>query len=163
MITIRLIRIGKKNSASFRLVLTDKKNPPRGGRFLEILGNYNPRKKEINLKKERITHWLSQGAKTSDTVHNLLVGQGVIKGEKIKKKIKIKKKAEETKPETGEGAIKPEEAKEETKKEEKTEEAKEEPVKEQEKPKEEKPAEKKEKPAVPAEETADIDKSEKEE
>lgn len=97
MLTIRLIKIGKKNSPSFRLVLTDKKNPPRGGRFLEILGNYNPRSKEINLKKERLVYWLAQGAKTSDTVHNLLVSQAVIPGPKIRKNIKIKKKAEEIK------------------------------------------------------------------
>jgi small subunit ribosomal protein S16 len=154
MIIIRLIRIGKKNSSSFRLVLTDKKNPPRGGRFLEILGNYNPRKKESNLKKERINYWLSQGAKASDTVHNLLINQGVIKGPKIKKKIKIKKKAEEAKKEE----IGKEAAKEEVKEKpaEKTEEVKEEPVEEQNKPKEEEPVAKKE------EKTPDIDKSEKE-
>jgi len=154
MIIIRLIRIGKKNSSSFRLVLTDKKNPPRGGRFLEILGNYNPRKKEIKLEKERINYWLSQGAKTSDTVHNLLVAQGVIEGKKIKKKLKIKKKGEEAK-------------KEETKEkiEEKKEESKEEPVEkaEEQNKSEEKSAKAEEKPAAPAEGEPEIDKSKKEE
>lgn len=113
MLTIRLIKIGKKNSPSFRLVLTDKKNPPRGGRFLEILGNYNPREKEINLKKERLVYWLAQGAKTSDTVHNLLVSQSVVPGPKIRKNIKIKKKAEEIKKKETE-ETKAEEIKEET-------------------------------------------------
>jgi len=101
MLIIRLVRTGKKNAPSFRLVLVKKTAPPKSGRFLEVLGSYNPRrlvkkgaasgKKEINLKTERIKHWLSQGVKTSGTVHNLLVGQGLIKGPKIKKKIKVKK------------------------------------------------------------------------
>ena len=47
--------------------------------LLEILGNYNPHNKEINFKEERIKHWLSQGAKASETVHNLLIKKGVIK------------------------------------------------------------------------------------
>ncbi|MCG2695632.1 30S ribosomal protein S16 [Candidatus Parcubacteria bacterium] len=80
-------------------MLTEKKNAAKSGRFLEVLGSYNPhsRGKEITLKKERIEYWLSQGAKSSDTVHNLLVSQGVIKGPKIARKIKsktIKKKEE---------------------------------------------------------------------
>jgi small subunit ribosomal protein S16 len=97
MLIIRLVRTGKKNAPSFRLVLVKKTAPPKSGRFLEVLGSYNPRqlvkkgaasgKKEINLKTERIKHWLSQGVKTSGTVHNLLIGQGLIKGPKIKKKI----------------------------------------------------------------------------
>jgi len=99
MLIIRLIRTGKKNASSFRVVLTEKKNAAKSGRFLEVLGSYNPRSrgKEITLKKERIEYWLSQGAKSSDTVHNLLVSQGVIKGPKIARKIKsktIKKKEE---------------------------------------------------------------------
>lgn len=101
MLIIRLIRTGKKNAPSFRVVLTEKTAPPKSGKFLEILGNYNPRLsakggpasggKELNLKKERIKYWLSQGVQTSAVVHNLLVNQGIIRGPKIKKKIKIKK------------------------------------------------------------------------
>ena len=50
----------------------------------EILGNYNPRaeKDGVTLKEERITYWLSQGAKPSATVHNLLLAAGLIKGDK---------------------------------------------------------------------------------
>jgi len=91
MLTIRLIRTGKRNAASFRVILVEKSASPKTGKFLEILGNYNPRLKELNLKKDRIKHWLAQGAKASDTVHNLLVKDGVIKGPKIKKKLKSKK------------------------------------------------------------------------
>lgn len=112
MLVIRLKRTGKKNASSFRIVLTEKTNAAKSGRFLEILGSYNPRLlakdkgvaiggKEITLKKERIEYWLSQGAKASATVHNLLVSQGIVKGPKIAKKIKLKKDkgvAEEKQP-----------------------------------------------------------------
>jgi small subunit ribosomal protein S16 len=109
MLTIRLIRTGKKNAPSFRIVLVEKTAPPKSGKFLEILGNYNPRLpakggstsggKEINLKPERIKYWLSQGVQTSETVHNLLVREGIIKGPKIKKKIRVGKKRKEAKKE----------------------------------------------------------------
>ena len=98
MLIIRLIRTGKKNAPSFRIVVVEKTAPPKSGKFLEILGSYNPRLpasvKELDLKKERIKYWLSQGVQTSATVHNLLVSQGIIKGPKIKKKIRITKKKE---------------------------------------------------------------------
>jgi small subunit ribosomal protein S16 len=99
MLRLRLLRAGKKNAPSFRMVLIEKSAPPKSGRFLEILGFYNPRSKEINLKKERILYWLSKGVKASETVHNLLVNQAVIKGPKIKKKIKKGKGTAETKEE----------------------------------------------------------------
>jgi len=104
MLTIRLIRTGKKNTPSFRIVLIEKKAAPKSGKFLEILGNYNPRVsnkqgKEINLKEDRIKYWLSQGVQVSETVHNLLIKKGIIKGDKIKKNIKIKKKVIEEKEE----------------------------------------------------------------
>ncbi len=92
MLTIRLIRTGKKNAPSFRIVLTEKTAPPKSGKFLEILGSYNPRLKEISFKKERIKYWLTQGVRISETVHNLLVKGEIIKGPKIKKKIKVRKK-----------------------------------------------------------------------
>jgi len=91
MLVIRLIRTGKRNAPSFRVILVEKTASPKTGKFLEILGNYNPRLKELNLKKDRIKHWLTQGVKTSDTVHNLLVKDGIIKGPKIKKKLKSEK------------------------------------------------------------------------
>jgi len=102
MLVIRLTRTGKKNASSFRIILTEKTKAAKSGRFLEVLGSYNPRLfakdkgvatggKEITLKEDRIKYWLSQGAKASDTVHNLLVDQGVVEGPKIAKKIKSKK------------------------------------------------------------------------
>lgn len=112
MLTIRLIKTGKRNDSSFRVVLTEKTNAPQSGKFLEILGNYNPHNKEINLKEDRIKYWLSQGAKVSDTVHNLLVKKQVIKGDKIKIKLKKKKKTDSVSKEAPEN--KESEAKEKT-------------------------------------------------
>lgn len=80
---IRLQRTGRKHEPTFRVVLTDSKNGPKSGRFLEILGNYDARKNnETQLKKDRIQYWIGQGAQVSDTMHNLLVSHDVIKGEK---------------------------------------------------------------------------------
>ncbi|MDD5433270.1 MAG: 30S ribosomal protein S16 [Candidatus Pacebacteria bacterium] len=100
MLTIRYLRTGKKNQPFYRVVVTDKKNPPRGGRFLEILGFINPFTKEKQLNADRIKYWLSVGAKTSDTVHNLLVQEKVIEGVKINVRKKPKKKAVEAKAKT---------------------------------------------------------------
>jgi len=129
MLRIRLIRTGKKNAAAFRLVLTEKTAPPQG-KFLEVLGHYNPRLKEVKLNAEKIKYWLSKGAQASVTVHNLLVSQGVVKGPKIKKKIKVKQKAAATEEKT---ADKEEAIKEETKETAAKEESKEKP-KEEKKP-----------------------------
>ncbi len=82
MLTIRLQRIGRKNDPAFRVVLTEKRSKPKSGE-IEILGSYHPKTKEARLKGERITYWLSQGAKPSPTVWNLLVRRGVATGKKI--------------------------------------------------------------------------------
>ncbi len=83
MLMIRMQRIGRKNEAHFRIVLTDHKNAAKSGKFQEILGAYNPKAGEVTLKEDRITYWMSVGAQPSDTVHNFLVTKGVIKGKKI--------------------------------------------------------------------------------
>lgn len=97
MLKIRFLRTGKKNQSFFRIVVTDVKRPPKGGRFIEVLGFYSPLTKEKNIKKARIEYWLSQGAKTSDTCHNLLIKEGIIKGTKTSVHKKTKKKQAEVK------------------------------------------------------------------
>ena len=100
MLKIRLQRIGRKNDPAFRAVLTDSKNSTKSGKFLEILGTYNPKVGDKNLNKnfqtDRIKYWISQGAKCSDTMHNFLVHDKVIEGKKInvlpKKKPTLKRK-----------------------------------------------------------------------
>lgn len=84
MLKIRLQRVGRKNEPSFRLVLTDSKNGPKSGKSLEILGSFDSRRAEqATFDVEKIKHWISKGAKVSDTVHNLLVTRKVIVGKKI--------------------------------------------------------------------------------
>jgi small subunit ribosomal protein S16 len=83
MLKIRLQRIGRKNDPAFRVVLTDSKNSAKSGRFLEILGAYNPKLKERNLMTDRIKHLISQGAQCSDTMHNFLAHDKVIVDKKI--------------------------------------------------------------------------------
>ena len=96
MLTIRLSRRGKKKQPNYRILISEKSKDPWGN-FLEDLGFYNPRSKEIKLKEERIKYWLSKGAQTSATIHNLLVSQGIIKGPKVKiSKMKKEEKKEET-------------------------------------------------------------------
>ena len=100
MLKIRLQRIGRKNDPAFRVVLTDSKNSTKSGKFLELLGTYDPKvldkNKRIKFIDDRIRHWMSVGAKCSDTVHNFLVQNKIIEGKKVnvlpKKKPTGKKK-----------------------------------------------------------------------
>ena len=98
MLVIRLLRKGKKNQSFFKIVVTDKKNPPKGGRFVEEVGFLNPLTKQKNLKNERIKYWLSVGAKPSDTIYNLLIKEKIIEGKKIPLH-QVKPKKEEEKKE----------------------------------------------------------------
>ena len=72
-VKIRLRRTGANNDVSYRVVATDGRFP-RDGRFIEVLGWYDPKKKGINfqLKLDRIQHWTARGAVVSDTVASLL-------------------------------------------------------------------------------------------
>ena len=90
MLVIRFQRIGKKGQAYFRIVVTEHTKKPQG-EFLELLGSYDPHKKDLKVKKERIEYWLSKGVKVSPTVHNLLINKKVITGDK-KQSWKAKKK-----------------------------------------------------------------------
>ena len=96
MLKIRLQRTGKKNAQHFRLVLTEKSSAAKS-KALEILGHYNPRKKDRAFKKERILHWVSVGAQVSDTAFNLLHDENILEGQKIVNKKISKRKREEVK------------------------------------------------------------------
>ncbi len=69
MVRIRLRRVGAKKQPSYRIVAADKESP-RDGRFLEILGHYNPRTEPstIVVKEDRVYDWISKGAQPSDAV-----------------------------------------------------------------------------------------------
>ncbi|MFC1732601.1 30S ribosomal protein S16 [candidate division KSB1 bacterium] len=116
MLKIRLARIGRKNDPSYRVVVTEHTRGPKSGDHIEVLGNYNPKVDNVALNGERVKYWISVGAQVSDTVHNILINQGIIEGKKINvlpKKSPIVKEAEET-----EAAAAPEASVEETKAEE---------------------------------------------
>jgi small subunit ribosomal protein S16 len=94
MLAIRLQRIGRKNEAHFRVVLTDSKNGPKSGKFIEVLGAYNPKLGTFSVDRDRVTHWIGHGAKPSDTLHNFLVHEKIVDA---KKKNVLSKKSPTTK------------------------------------------------------------------
>lgn len=97
MLKIRLQRIGRKNEPSFRVVVGDQRNAAQSGKFLEVLGSYDPKSGNVSLKDERIKHWISKGAQASGTVHNFLVDKKVIDAPKrnvLPKKSPTKKRKE---------------------------------------------------------------------
>jgi small subunit ribosomal protein S16 len=73
MVKIRLRRTGRNNTASFRVVATDERSP-RDGKFLEILGWYDPKQEGENFKldMDRVAFWQSKGAQLSDTVASMV-------------------------------------------------------------------------------------------
>jgi small subunit ribosomal protein S16 len=94
MLMIRLQRVGRTNIATFRVVLTDSKNSTKSGKFLEVLGTYNPVKNEKIIDADRVKYWISKGAQLSDTMHNWLIEKKIIPGKKVNalpKKKPIKK------------------------------------------------------------------------
>jgi small subunit ribosomal protein S16 len=106
MLTIRLSRVGRKNDPSFRVVVVDSKRKVKAGNYLEMVGSYDPRVDRVELKADRIKHWMSHGAQVSDTVHNLLVSQKIIDAKKINILPAFKAPA----PAEGSGEAKPEAA-----------------------------------------------------
>jgi small subunit ribosomal protein S16 len=72
-VSIRLRREGARNRPYYKVVVADSRSP-RDGKFIEIIGTYDPKKPDHNstLKLDRIDHWISQGAQPSDTVRSLI-------------------------------------------------------------------------------------------
>ena len=79
MVKLRLKRMGKKKAPLYKIVAADSRSP-RDGRFIESVGNYNPHAEpaQVVLKEERVIHWLTKGAKPTETVRNLLRREGLI-------------------------------------------------------------------------------------
>lgn len=77
-VKIRLTRMGTKGKPFYRIVVANSESP-RDGRFLEIVGNYNPHKNpaEVTLQEDRIADWISKGAKPTLTVSQLLEKKGI--------------------------------------------------------------------------------------
>ncbi len=79
-VKLRLTRMGAKKAPFYRIVAADSRYP-RDGRFIEIVGTYNPTTKpaEIKIDEEKALAWLNNGAQPSDTVRNILSEKGVMK------------------------------------------------------------------------------------
>ena len=77
-VRMRLTRIGSKKNPIYRVVVADSRSP-RDGRFIEIVGRYNPQTdpSTIELDEDRIKDWISKGAQPSSTVQRLLKAKGV--------------------------------------------------------------------------------------
>ena len=115
MLEMRFLRTGRRNSAFFRVVLTESSKPPKSG-FIKVLGWFNPHTKESSLKKDEILLWIEKGAKPSNRLAKLLISEGIKhkriiyipsakKEAKAKEKPASKPKAEEIKQEeTGDKA-----------------------------------------------------------
>ena len=78
MLAIRLARIGKKKKPFYRVVVIEKRRP-RNGRFVEVVGTYDPLTKpaEVKLNADRIRYWLGCGAQPSNTVRSFLHNQKI--------------------------------------------------------------------------------------
>lgn len=102
MLTLRLQRAGKKNKPEFRIVLAQSTSAANK-KFLEILGNYNPRTKEFRVKDEsRLKYWVEQHVSISPTLNNLLISKNLLDSSKkraflVPTKVKAKKAEEEAK------------------------------------------------------------------
>lgn len=94
-VVIRLRRTGRKNLPCFRITVTDSRFP-RDGRSLETLGLYDPLRKDkaqqVQFDKERVEHWLKNGAQVSDVAASILRRNGVIVARPAKKRERVRNK-----------------------------------------------------------------------
>ena len=102
MVRIRFRRVGMKGQPSYRIVAADKESP-RDGRFLEVLGFYNPRTEPatVTVKEDRVFHWMKNGAKPTESVEQVFKTVGVMdrwerfkKGEDLETLLKEAEEAE---------------------------------------------------------------------
>ena len=79
MLKIRLSRVGKKKAPSYRVVIADARFP-RYGRFVEIVGHYNPRTQPttFEVNDDKVRDWLSKGAQPTERVQKLLTSRGTL-------------------------------------------------------------------------------------
>ncbi len=99
MLMIRFQRIGRRNDPSFRMVVTEKTAGPKAGKFVDLVGTYNPKTKVSTVNADRIKYWMSNGAQVSPSLMNLLIKKDVLEGDIVNvlpKKNPIKKEGDET-------------------------------------------------------------------
>ena len=104
MVRIRFRRVGMKGQPSYRIVAADKESP-RDGRYLEILGFYNPRTEPatITVEEDRVFHWMKNGARPTESVEQVFKTAGVLdrwerfkKGEDVETLMKEASEAEDS-------------------------------------------------------------------
>jgi small subunit ribosomal protein S16 len=83
MLKMRLQRVGRKNNPSYRVVVTDSRTGPKSGKHVDLLGSCDPKVNRVQVDGERAKAWLQKGVQASPTVHNMLIGAGIIEGKKI--------------------------------------------------------------------------------
>ena len=109
MLMMRLQRVGRKNDPSYRIVVTDKRTGPKSNKHVALLGSYNPKMNHVQIDADAAKTWLGNGVQPSDTVHNLLVNQGLLDKSKVnalpKKAPIIDEEAEAAKKEAEEKAV----------------------------------------------------------
>lgn len=101
MLKIRLTRIGKKHQPTYRIVVTPKENPV-AGRYLDLVGTYNPIKGDVQIDNDKVIAWLDKGAQPSERIARLLDKAGIVHNLVVVKHYEPKKKeevAEEAAPE----------------------------------------------------------------
>jgi small subunit ribosomal protein S16 len=98
-VRLRLMRMGKKKQPTYRVVAADARSP-RDGRFIEIVGTYDPRREPsaIKMDNEKAVHWLQNGAQPSDRVAKLLKISGAMDEFEASKPAKAAKPARAAKP-----------------------------------------------------------------
>ena len=79
MVKIRLTRMGAKKKPFYRIVVADSRSP-RDGRFIEVVGNYDPLQNPavVNVDEEKVINWVMKGAQPTDTVRSLLSQKGIM-------------------------------------------------------------------------------------
>lgn len=92
MVKIRLTRMGDHKAPVYRIIVADSRSP-RDGRFIEVLGTYDPHLDDgLKLDVEKSKQWVANGAQPTDTVRALLVKAGVLETKKSTQKTKVDKK-----------------------------------------------------------------------
>lgn len=83
MLRFTLLRVGRKRTTDYRIVVRERRSGPRSQKYIESVGVYNTKTKKLALKRERVQYWLSQGVQPSGTVHNMFVNEKIVSGSKM--------------------------------------------------------------------------------
>jgi small subunit ribosomal protein S16 len=108
MLKMRLQRFGRKNNPSYRVLIVDSRQGPKSGKFIDLIGSYDPKNNRIAIDGEKAKTWIQKGVQVSPTVHNLLISQKIIEGKKINvlpRKSPIKKEDEATETPVAEAPV----------------------------------------------------------